>query len=41
MEQREVKIGVTNTDHAQIIKGLQEGEEVMLVEPNRILPKKS
>lgn len=40
-EQREVKVGVTNTDHAQIIKGVQEGEEVLLVEPNRTLPKKS
>jgi RND family efflux transporter MFP subunit len=40
-EQREVKIGVTNTDHAQIIKGVQEGEEVMLVEPGRMQAKKS
>ena len=40
-EQREVKIGVTNTDRAQIIKGVEVGEEVLLVEPNRMLPKKS
>ena len=40
-EQREVKIGVTNTDHAQIIKGVQEGEEVLLVEPGRLQAKKS
>ena len=40
-EQREVKIGVTNTDFAQIIKGVQEGEEVLLVEPTRMQPKKS
>lgn len=39
-EQREVKVGVTNMDHAQIIKGVQVGEEVLLVEPNR-MPKKS
>ena len=38
-EQREVKIGITNTDHAQIIKGVQEGEEVMLVEPHRLQKK--
>jgi RND family efflux transporter MFP subunit len=40
-ERREVKIGVTNTDHAQIIKGVAEGEEVLLVEPSRMQPKKS
>jgi len=40
-EQREVKIGVTNMDRAQIIKGVEVGEEVLLVEPNRMLPKKS
>jgi len=38
-EQREVKVGITNTDHAQIIKGVQEGEEVMLVEPHRLQKK--
>jgi RND family efflux transporter MFP subunit len=40
-EQREVKIGVTNTDHAQIIKGVAEGEEVLLVEPHRLQTNKS
>jgi RND family efflux transporter MFP subunit len=38
-EQREVKVGITNTDHAQIIKGVQEGEQVMLVEPHRLQKK--
>jgi hypothetical protein len=36
-----VKIGVTNTDHAQIIKGVAEGEEVLLVEPHRLQTNKS
>jgi RND family efflux transporter MFP subunit len=40
-EQREVKIGVTNTDHAQVIKGVEAGEEVLLVEPGRPQQKKS
>jgi multidrug efflux pump subunit AcrA (membrane-fusion protein) len=34
-EKREVKIGVTNVDYAQIINGLNEGETIMLVEPGR------
>lgn len=34
-ERREVKIGVSNFDHAQIIKGVAEGEEILLIEPNR------
>ena len=38
-EKREVKIGVSNTDHAQIIKGVQAGEEVRLVEPGRMQTK--
>ncbi len=38
-EQREVKVGITNTDHAQIIKGVTEGEEVLLVEPHRLQKK--
>jgi len=33
-ERREVKIGVTNFDFAEVKDGLQEGEVVMLVEPN-------
>ena len=34
-EKREVKIGVTNIDHAQILNGVKEGEEILLVEPAR------
>jgi RND family efflux transporter MFP subunit len=40
-EKREVKIGVTNTDFAQVISGVQEGEEILLVEPDRMAKKKS
>ncbi len=40
-ERREVKIGVTNTDFAQIIKGVEDGEEILLVEPGRAPQKKS
>jgi RND family efflux transporter MFP subunit len=40
-ERREVKIGVTNTDFAQVIKGVDEGEEILLVEPGRLGQKKS
>ena len=39
-EKREVKIGVTNIDHAQILNGVKEGEEIMLVEPGKA-PKRS
>lgn len=34
-EKREVKVGVTNIEHAQITNGLSEGEEILLVEPDR------
>jgi RND family efflux transporter MFP subunit len=34
-ERREVKIGVTNFDYAEIKSGLQEGESILLVEPDR------
>jgi HlyD family secretion protein len=34
-EKREVKVGVTNIDYAEIIKGVDEGETVLLVEPDR------
>ena len=34
-EKRQVKIGVTNTDFAQVISGVNEGEEILLVEPDR------
>lgn len=40
-ERREVKIGVTNTDHAQVINGVKPGEEILLVEPDRAGRKKS
>ena len=40
-EKREVKIGVTNTDFAQVIKGVEPGEEILLVEPDRTGRKKS
>ena len=40
-EKREVKIGVTNTDFAQVISGVTEGEEILLVEPDRAARKKS
>jgi RND family efflux transporter MFP subunit len=34
-ETREVKIGVTNYDYAEIKSGVEEGETILLVEPNR------
>lgn len=34
-EKREVKIGVTNIEYAQILKGLSEGEQILLVEPEK------
>ncbi|HET6407477.1 MAG TPA: efflux RND transporter periplasmic adaptor subunit [Chthoniobacteraceae bacterium] len=34
-ERREVKVGVTNFDYAEIKSGLQEGESILLVEPDR------
>ena len=34
-EKRSVKIGVTNTEHAQILQGLKEGEQILLTEPER------
>ena len=40
-ERREVKIGVTNMDYAQIIKGVEDGEQILLVEPGRLAQKKS
>ena len=40
-EKRQVKIGVTNTDFAQVISGVTVGEEILLVEPGRAAQKKS
>jgi macrolide-specific efflux system membrane fusion protein len=34
-ERRSVKIGVSNTEHAQILQGLKEGEQILLAEPER------
>jgi RND family efflux transporter MFP subunit len=34
-EQREVMVGVTNFDYAEIKNGVQEGETILLVDPNR------
>ncbi len=39
-EKREVKVGVTNIDHAQILHGVKVGEEILLVEPGKV-PKRS
>jgi len=39
-EKREVKVGVTNIDHAQILNGVKEGEQILLIEPGK-LPKRS
>ncbi len=40
-EKRSVKVGLTNVDYVQILTGLTEGEEILLVEPARPLTKKS
>lgn len=40
-EKRPVKVGVSNFDYAQILKGVDEGEEILLVEPERLGQKKS
>lgn len=34
-EQRKVKIGVSNTEHAQILQGVKAGEQILLNEPER------
>ena len=34
-EKREVKMGVTNIDYAEIVKGLEVGERILLVEPTK------
>ncbi len=34
-ERRPVKIGISNTEHAQILSGLREGEKILLSEPAR------
>ncbi len=34
-EKRAVKVGVSNTEHAQILKGVNVGEEILLNEPER------
>jgi RND family efflux transporter MFP subunit len=40
-ERREVKIGVTNMDFAQVVNGLEAGEQILLVEPGHMAQKKS
>ena len=34
-ERRPVKIGISNTEHAQILSGVREGEKILLAEPER------
>jgi HlyD family secretion protein len=34
-EKRAVKVGVSNTEHAQILQGVKEGERILLIEPER------
>jgi len=34
-ERRTVKVGVSNTEHAQILQGLKQGEQILLAEPER------
>jgi RND family efflux transporter MFP subunit len=34
-EKREVKVGVTNIEFAQILKGIEEGEQILLIEPDK------
>ena len=40
-EKREVKLGVTNIEHAQILNGLKVGEEILLVNPERAVKKRT
>ena len=40
-EKRVVKIGVSNTEHAQILQGVSEGEKILLNEPERVPRKRS
>lgn len=39
-EKRKVRVGVTNIEHAQILSGVEPGEQILLVEPDRS-PKRS
>lgn len=40
-ERRVVKVGISDLDHAEILQGLKEGEQVLLTEPERLgIPKK-
>lgn len=34
-EQREVKVGVTNIEYAQILQGIEPGEQILLIDPSR------
>jgi RND family efflux transporter MFP subunit len=35
-EKREVKVGITDIDYAQILTGIEPGEQILLVEPDRM-----
>lgn len=40
-EKRVVKVGISNTEHAQILQGVTEGEKILLNEPERVPRKRS
>jgi multidrug efflux pump subunit AcrA (membrane-fusion protein) len=40
-EKRQVTVGVTDIDHAQILTGVELGEQILLVEPERTPSKRS
>lgn len=40
-EKREVKLGVSNVEHTQILTGLKVGEEILLVNPERTAKKRT
>jgi RND family efflux transporter MFP subunit len=40
-EKREVKVGLTDIDYAQILTGVEPGEQILLVEPDRAPAKRS
>ena len=35
-EKRKVKVGITDIDYAQILTGIEPGEQILLVEPDRM-----
>jgi macrolide-specific efflux system membrane fusion protein len=40
-EKREVKVGISDIDYAQILTGVEPGEQILLVEPDRVPAKRS